>query len=162
MWLFVSTMKHHIFWTAYSFLCSSHPSHLSPHNPLSWQQQQTIVVWSPIHSMFPHHHTDISHTRIHQITWSMKLNQAPNSLDTMSWQLACKLEDKSGETVWLPAILAHKNSWGLASLTKRATGHDQETAVVNIDSDVNLGAYLLKTVPHPVLKLALCIPQAVK
>jgi hypothetical protein len=64
----------------------------------------------------------------------MKLNQAPNSPDTMSRQLGH--EGKSGETVRSPAVSARKSPWGLASSPKRASGHNDEKAIANVEREL--------------------------
>ena len=64
----------------------------------------------------------------------MKLHQAPELPDSMSRHLGHK--GKSGKTIWSPAVPAHKSPWVLASLTKRASGHDDERAVINVEHEL--------------------------
>ena len=70
----------------------------------------------------------------------MKLHQAPESPDSMSRHLGH--EGKSSETVRSLEVPACKSLWGLASSTKRALGHNNERAIVNVERE--LGSMLVK------------------
>ena len=70
----------------------------------------------------------------------MKLHQAPESPDSMSRHLGHK--GKSSETVQSLEVPACKSPWGLASSTKRALGHNNERAIVNVERE--LGSTLVE------------------